>query len=193
MNSPSIRNARDEEMVGLAAQIGVHPLAALGQRHHAVDRRRHPRPQRARSAPRRRPHPTPPRVRAAARRVTYAVDAATAIAVSSLCLRGPWSPLRPCREHFAHQPSGRTCTIIRRPHCGAEPRWLQAQLRRCGHCGAASRVRRCRRCRRRHSPARAAAATIARLYRLALSALIGICRSSSSSRSASAGRPSVVR
>ena len=25
--------------------------------------------------------------------------------------------MTPCREHLAHQPSGFTCTIIRRPHC----------------------------------------------------------------------------
>ena len=180
---------RDEEVVRLVAQVGMHTVATLGQCDDAVDRRCDPRPQHTdqhsddRQADDHRDSGAATRnsrcanligrhyrrfARVAHRSVSRSVESSTAVTGA---LGRP-----PVGAHLHHHPPAALC---------AEPRWLKAELGRSGHRAAGGFASVDVELGRPHQTNHS--------YIVALSALIGICRSSSSSRSASAGRPSVVR
>lgn len=192
---PQQHKWRDEEVLGFAAQILVHPLTRACDGHDGMDWRGDPRPQatdqhtgRRQTQHHKQDRPCPRRPRCTGRlgrsaKTGWLGHRCVAKSAESTC---PW------REQRAHQPSGRTWTTIRRPHC-AQNRGGSRPIRAAvGVAVSASSP-----VYTLYTPAATGArcfpATISTIYRLALSAFSGICSSSSSSRSASAGRPRVVR
>lgn len=144
---PQQHKWRDEEVLGFAAQILVHPLTRACDGHDGMDWRGDPRPQatdqhtgRRQTQHHKQDRPCPRRPRCTGRlgrsaKTGWLGHRCVAKSAESTC---PW------REQRAHQPSGRTWTTIRRPHCAqnrgapdpSEPlsAWPYPPVPRCTRC-----------------------------------------------------------
>ncbi|EUA32375.1 transmembrane domain protein [Mycobacterium intracellulare] len=128
----------DEEMLGLVAQIVMHPLAGAGERHHGADRRRDPRPQRADQQTGHRRASRDEHERAHPRPAGYGDGRAGASGLAcSLTVAPPGRRSRPHRG-ASSAPATRRADLHHHPAPArrAEPGRLEAQLSRCRHGGA---------------------------------------------------------
>ena len=152
VSSPKHQEWRVEEVVGFAAQVVVHPLDRLASCATTTwiggaDPRAPTDPTTMTRGPR-----PAERRKVAVPRLAERPLARVAVARSPLRPPGRPSPPRPCREHRARQPSGRTWTTIRRPH-SAQNRAAQGPTGRLW-ASPCPPTPPCRRCRRRRRPER---------------------------------------